>query len=66
MSFDSVWVLSSVAVERDAEAEEVWFVLGGRRWGEAEVVLIHIEESRKNRNSSDPYGAARWEQTEWF
>lgn len=63
VSFDSVWVLSSV-VGRDAEAEEVWSVLGGRRWGEAEVVLIHIEENRKNRNSPDPYGTARWEQTE--
>lgn len=37
------------------QREEILARVGGWGWAEAKVVLIHIEEIRRNRNRTDPY-----------
>lgn len=66
VSFDSIQVLSSVPRGGDAEAKEVWSMLGARQWAETEVVLIHTERGRKNRNSPDPHGGQGGGKQKWF
>ena len=41
-------------------------MLGGRGRAEAEVVLIHTEGSRKNRNSPDPQEGQSGDKQKWF
>lgn len=50
----------------DAEAKEVWPMSGARPWAETEVVLIHTEGGRKNRNSPDPHGGQGGGKQKWF
>lgn len=54
VSFDSIQVPSSVPGGGMQKQRRCWSVLGGQGRAEAEVVLIHTEGSRKNRNSPDP------------
>lgn len=42
------------------QREEILARVGGWGWAEAKVVLIHIEEIRRNRNRTDPYWGGGW------